>query len=303
MIIDTKEHVAGFVALIGRPSVGKSTLMNKLIGEKIAIMSDRPQTTRNKIMCILNTPQAQLIFLDTPGVHKPHHKLGEFMVKVAEDTMKSVDVVLFIVDATRPKGEEEEAILAQLKKLGVPSVLVLNKIDKLRDKGALLSITDYYAKTDCFKAIVPLSAREDTDFSNLIKELSSCLPASPNLFPEDMLTDQPEKVLAGELVREKLLRATREEVPHSIAVEVDTFKERENGAVYIHATIFVERDSQKGIVIGTKGSMLKKVGQEARKDIEDLLGSHVFLELKVKVRPDWRNQTKDLKEFGYSSPK
>ncbi len=303
MIIETMEHVAGFIALIGRPSVGKSTLMNKLVGEKIAIMSERPQTTRNKIMCILNTPQAQLIFLDTPGVHKPHHKLGEYMVKVAEDTMKSVDVVLMIVDATKPKGEEEEAILAQLKKLAVPAILVLNKIDKLRDKNTLLSVTDYYAKTDCFKAILPLSALTDTDFSSLITEMSRCLPASPNLFPEDMLTDQPEKVLAGELVREKLLKATREEVPHSIAVEVDTFKEREHGAVYIHATIFVERDSQKGIVIGTKGSMLKKVGQEARQDIEALLDTHVFLELKVKVRPDWRNHAKDLKEFGYSSPK
>lgn len=295
--------MAGFIALIGRPSVGKSTLMNKLIGEKIAIMSDRPQTTRNKIMCILNTPAAQLIFLDTPGVHKPHHKLGEYMVKVAEDTLKSVDVVMFIVDATKPKGEEEDIILAQIKKVNVPALLVLNKIDKLKDKGSLLGVTDYYAKTGCFKAIIPLSALTDTDFSGLVTELSQYLPESPDLFPEDMLTDQPEKVLAGELVREKLLKAMREEVPHSIAVEVDTFKERTNGDIYIHATIFVERDSQKGIVIGTKGSMLKKIGQEARKDIENLLDTHVFLELKVKVRPDWRNHAKDLKEFGYIVPK
>jgi GTP-binding protein Era len=274
--------------------------MNKLIGEKIAIMSDKAQTTRNKIMCVLTKPDFQIIFLDTPGIHKPHHKLGEFMMKVADDSVKSVDVVAFVIDATKPKGEEEEYILGQLKKVSVPVVLIINKIDKLHDKNALLNIIDYYTKAGKFSALVPVSAKEDAEFPELLEELSKNLPESPNLYPEDMLTDQPERVLAAEMIREKLLLFTREEIPHSVAVEVDSFKERDNGVVYIHATIFVERDSQKGIVIGAKGSMLKKIGQAARLDIEKLLSNPVYLELKVKVRPDWRNSDKSLKEFGYT---
>lgn len=274
--------------------------MNKLIGEKIAIMSDKAQTTRNKIMCVLTKPDFQIIFLDTPGIHKPHHKLGEFMMKVADDSVKSVDVVAFVIDATKPKGEEEEYILGQLKKVPVPVVLIINKIDKLHDKNALLNVIDYYTKAGKFSALVPVSAKEDAEFPELLEELSKNLPESPNLYPEDMLTDQPERVLAAEMIREKLLLFTREEIPHSVAVEVDSFKERDNGVVYIHATIFVERDSQKGIVIGAKGSMLKKIGQAARLDIEKLLSNPVYLELKVKVRPDWRNSDKSLKEFGYT---
>jgi GTP-binding protein Era len=274
--------------------------MNKLIGEKIAIMSDKAQTTRNKIMCVLTKPDFQIIFLDTPGIHKPHHKLGEFMMKVADDSVKSVDVVAFVIDATKPKGEEEEYILGQLKKVSVPVVLIINKIDKLHDKNALLNVIDYYTKAGKFSALVPVSAKEDAEFPELLEELSKNLPESPNLYPEDMLTDQPERVLAAEMIREKLLLYTREEIPHSVAVEVDSFKERDNGVVYIHATIFVERDSQKGIVIGAKGSMLKKIGQAARLDIEKLLSNPVYLELKVKVRPDWRNSDKSLKEFGYT---
>ena len=274
--------------------------MNKLIGEKIAIMSDKAQTTRNKIMCVLTKPDFQIIFLDTPGIHKPHHKLGEFMMKVADDSVKSVDVVAFVIDATKPKGEEEEYILGQLKKVPVPVVLIINKIDKLHDKNALLNVIDYYTKAGKFSALVPVSAKEDAEFPELLEELSKNLPESPNLYPEDMLTDQPERVLAAEMIREKLLLFTREEIPHSVAVEVDSFKERDNSVVYIHATIFVERDSQKGIVIGAKGSMLKKIGQAARLDIEKLLSNPVYLELKVKVRPDWRNSDKSLKEFGYT---
>ncbi len=295
--------MAGFAALVGKPSVGKSTLMNKLIGEKIAIMSSRPQTTRNKITCVLTTEQGQIIFVDTPGLHKPHHKLGEYMVKVVEDALQKVDLVLMVADASMPRSEEEDQLLAKLKQISLPVILILNKVDKVHDKNKLLEITDFYAHAGNFKAIVPISALGDHDFNELLDEIYKYLPESPNLYPADMLTDQSERVLASELIREKLFQATRQEIPHALAVEVETFKERDNGVIYIKANIFVERDSQKGIVIGAKGSLLKKVGQEARQDIEDLVGSRVYLELKVKVRPDWRNKPKDLKEFGYTIKK
>lgn len=273
--------------------------MNHLIGEKIAIMSDRAQTTRNKIMCILNTPAAQIIFLDTPGIHKPHHKLGEFMVHTAESTLKEVDVVLFVVDATEAKGAGDEFILQQLEKVQTPVILVVNKIDCLNDKPKLLGFIKSYTDTYKFKAVVPLSALTGEGCQAVVKEITACLPEGCNLFPEDMITDQPERDLAAELIREKVLRMTRDEVPHAIAVQVDEFKNRANGDVFIRATIFVERDSQKGIIIGAGGKMLKNIGRQAREDIENLLGSKVFLELWVKVRADWRNKDKALKDFGY----
>lgn len=279
--------------------MGKSTLMNHLIGEKIAIMSDRPQTTRNKIMCILNTKEAQIIFLDTPGIHKPHHKLGEFMVRTAESTLKEVDVVLFVVDATETKGAGDEFILQQLEKIHTPVILVVNKIDKLTDKNKLLTIIHSYTSVYNFKAVVPLSALTGEGCGEVVKEITSCLPSGCNLFPEDMITDQPERDLAGELIREKALRMTHDEVPHAIAVQVEEFKNRPNGDVFIRATIFVERDSQKGIIIGAGGKMLKNIGRQAREDIENLLGSKVYLELWVKVRADWRNKDKSLQDFGY----
>jgi GTP-binding protein Era len=279
--------------------VGKSTLMNHLIGEKIAIMSDRPQTTRNKIMCILNTKEAQIIFMDTPGIHKPHHKLGEFMVRTAESTLKEVDVVLFVVDATETKGAGDEFILQQLEKVHTPVILVVNKIDKLTDKNKLLTIIHSYTSVYNFKAVVPLSALTGEGCGEVVKEITACLPPGCNLFPEDMITDQPERDLAGELIREKALRMTHDEVPHAIAVQVEEFKNRPNGDVFIRATIFVERDSQKGIIIGAGGKMLKNIGRQAREDIENLLGSKVYLELWVKVRADWRNKDKSLQDFGY----
>ncbi len=298
--IESKKHYAGFAAIVGRPNVGKSTLTNHLIGEKIAIMSDRPQTTRNKIMCIMNTDNAQIMFLDTPGIHKPHHKLGEYMVRTAENTLKEVDVILFVVDASEKRGAGEEYITELLQKVKTPVILVVNKIDKLQDKEKLFRIIDDYSKTYDFAAVVPVSALEDEEFPGLVAEITRHLPEGPAYFPDDMITDQPERVIAAEMIREKILLLTRDEIPHSIAVEVEEFKERDNDDVYIRATIFVERDSQKGIVIGAKGSLLKKIGQQARADIEGLLGCKVFLDLWVKVKADWRNKDKALKQFGYN---
>lgn len=299
--IDTQaKHYAGFAAMVGRPNVGKSTLTNSLIGEKIAIMSDRPQTTRNKIMCILNTDNAQIMFLDTPGIHKPHHKLGEYMVRTAESTLQEVDVILFVVDAAEKRGPGEDYILELLRKVKTPVILVVNKIDKLQDKSRLFKIMDEYSRLYQFAAIVPVSALNDGEFPGLVSEITRLLPEGPAYFPDDVLTDQPERVIAAEMIREKVLRLTRDEIPHSVAVEVEEFKEREDESVYIRATIFVERDSQKGIVIGAKGSLLKKIGQQARTDIENLLYCKVFLDLWVKVKPDWRNQDKALKQFGYN---
>ena len=293
------KHYSGFAAIVGRPNVGKSTLTNGLIGEKIAIMSDRPQTTRNKIMCILNTDNAQIMFLDTPGIHKPHHKLGEYMVRTAESTLKEVDVILFVIDVSEKRGAGENYILELLQKVKTPVILVANKIDKLQDKSKLFNIINEYTALYNFSAVVPVSALEDKEFPGLVEEITKHLPEGPDYFPDDMITDQPERVIAAEMIREKVLLSTRDEVPHSIAVEVDEFKVRENEDVYIRATIFVERDSQKGIVIGAKGSLLKKIGQQARRDIEALLGCKVFLELWVKVKADWRNKDKALKQFGY----
>ena len=294
------KHYSGFAAIVGRPNVGKSTLTNGLIGEKIAIMSDRPQTTRNKIMCILNTENAQIMFLDTPGIHKPHHKLGEYMVRTAESTLKEVDVILFVIDVSEKRGAGENYILELLQKVKTPVILVANKIDKLQDKSKLFNIINEYTALYDFAAVVPISALEDKEFPGLVEEITKHLPEGPDYFPDDMITDQPERVIAAEMIREKVLLSTRDEVPHSIAVEVDEFKVRENEDVYIRATIFVERDSQKGIVIGAKGSLLKKIGQQARRDIEALLGCKVFLELWVKVKADWRNKDKALKQFGYN---
>lgn len=298
-MIIIEKHYAGFAAIVGRPNVGKSTLTNGLIGEKIAIMSDRPQTTRNKIMCILNTDNAQIMFLDTPGIHKPHHKLGEYMVRTAEGTLKEVDVILFVIDVSEKRGAGEDYILELLRRVKTPVILVANKIDKLQDKSKLFNIINEYSKLYNFAAVVPVSALEDKEFPGLVAEITKYLPEGPDYFPDDMITDQPERVIAAEMIREKVLHSTRDEVPHSIAVDVEEFKVRDNDDVYIRATIYVERDSQKGIVIGTKGSLLKKIGQQARHDIEALLGCNVFLDLWVKVKADWRNKDKALKQFGY----
>ena len=294
-----KTHYSGFVAVVGRPNVGKSTLVNSLIGEKIAIMSDRPQTTRNKIMCILNTDNAQIMFLDTPGIHKPQHKLGEYMVRSAESTLHEVDVILFVVDVNEKKGAGDEYKIEQLKKVKTPVILVANKVDKLAEKGQLFPIISSYTNIFDFTAVVPTSALVDKEFTPLLGEIVKHLPEGPQYFPEDMITDQPERVIAAEMIREKVLKLTRDEVPHSIAVEIEEMKTRTNEDLYIRAVIYVERESQKGIVIGAKGSLLKLIGRQAREDIENLLGNKVYLDLWVKVKPDWRNRENILRQFGY----
>lgn len=294
-----KEHYkSGFVAVIGRPNVGKSTLINSLIGQKIAIMSDKPQTTRNKILCVLTQEDAQILFIDTPGIHKPKHKLGEYMVNAAESTLKEVDVILFVVDASEDLGAGELYILERLKATNKPVFLVVNKVDKIAQQQVLPIISRYADKHD-FAAALPISAKESTNLDLLVTEIKKHLEEGPQYYPEDMITDQPERLVAAELIREKVLHLTREEIPHAIAVEIEEMVTRKNEDVYIRATIYVERDSQKGIVIGAKGALLKEIGLLARTDIENLLGSKVYLDLWVKVKKDWRNRDSVLRGLGY----
>ncbi len=297
-INDNKGFKSGFVAVVGRPNVGKSTLVNSLIGQKIAIMSDKPQTTRNKILCILNLPDAQLLFIDTPGIHKPRHKLGEYMVRTAENTLREVDAVLFVTDATEEPGPGEEYILERLAAVSTPVILVINKIDKLPRAQVLPIIERYAAKRD-FTAIVPVSALARTNLDGLTGEIKKHLVAGPKYYPDDMVTDQPERLLIAELIREKVLQLTREEIPHSIAVDIEEVATRDNGDLYVRAVIYVERDSQKGIVIGAGGAVLKEAGRLARIDVENLLGSKTYLDLWVKVKKDWRNRKGVLKSLGY----
>lgn len=292
------KHKSGFIAVIGRPNVGKSTLINTLIGEKIAIMSDKPQTTRNRILCILTQEDAQIVFLDTPGIHKPRHKLGEYMVKAAEGTLKEVDCIFFVVDATEKMGPGEYYILERLQATRKPVILVVNKLD-LIDREMALPIISHYTEKYNFAGVVPISAVDKMNLDSLLTEAKKYLPEGPQYYPDDMITDQPERLIVAELIREKALLLTHDEVPHAIAVDIDEMTTRPNDDVYIRATIYVERDSQKGIIIGAKGSMLKEIGARARADIESLLGSKVFLDLWVKVKKDWRDRDGILKNFGF----
>ena len=291
------EYKSGFVTVIGRPNVGKSTLINKIIGQKVAITSDKPQTTRSRIQCILTHDDAQIIFLDTPGIHKPKLKLGEFMLKAAEGTLKEVDAIFFVIDATEKFGGGEKYILERLNTTTKPVILVVNKVDLL-EREKLLPIIAEYSKRRDFAAIVPISAADGTNIDALIDEAKKFLPEGVQYYPADMITDQPERLIIAELIREKILHATQDEIPHSIAVDVEEFTERENGTIFIRATIYVERDSQKGILIGKSGAMLKNIGKLARPEIEMLLGAKVFLDLWVKVKRDWRNSIGALQSFG-----
>ncbi|MBR0288156.1 MAG: GTPase Era [Selenomonadaceae bacterium] len=291
------EYKSGFVAVIGRPNVGKSTLINKIIGQKVAITSDKPQTTRSRIQCILTLDDAQIIFLDTPGIHKPKFKLGEYMLKAAEGTLKEVDVIFFVIDATEKFGGGEKYILERLNATTKPVILVVNKVD-LIDREKILPIIAEYSTRRNFAAIVPISAADGTNVDELINEAKKFLPEGIQYYPADMITDQPERLIIAELIREKILHATQDEVPHSIAVDLEEFTPRDNGTIFIRATIYVERDSQKGILIGKSGAMLKKIGAEARPEIEMLLGTKIFLDLWVKVKRDWRNSIGALQSFG-----
>lgn len=296
--MENQEFHSGFVAIIGRPNVGKSTFLNRVIGEKIAIMSDKAQTTRNKIQGIYTRKDAQIVFIDTPGIHKPHSQLGDFMVQSALSTLNEVDAVLFMVNATQKRGKGDDFIIERLKKVHKPIYLVINKIDKIHpDK--LFDIIAEYKDTLDYKEVYPISALQGNNVPELIDNLVADLPKGPQYYPDDQITDHPERFIAGELIREKVLQLTREEVPHSVAVVVDRIKRETDEKVLVQATIIVERPSQKGIIIGKGGKMLKEIGIRARKDIELMLGDKVYLELWVKVQPNWKDRKSDLAAFGY----
>jgi GTPase len=298
--VENKEFKSGFIAIVGRPNVGKSTLLNHCIGQKIAIMSDKPQTTRNRIMGILTTDKMQAIFLDTPGIHKPHSKLGNYMVKVATNTLDEVDLVVFITDISEGYGGGDEYVIERLKKVRTKVILVLNKTDLVQKEQVLEAIA-FYKDLYPFEEIIPTSALHGENMDRFLQLIERHLPLGPMYYPGDQVTDHPERFIVAELIREKVLQLTREEVPHSVAVVVEQMQRREESdVVYIHAVIYTERDSQKAILIGKGGELLKKIGQRARQDIERLLGSKVYLELWIKVKKDWRNQEHLLRNFGFT---
>jgi GTPase len=278
--------------------VGKSTLLNQVVGQKVAIMSDKPQTTRNKIHGVYTTENSQIVFLDTPGIHKPQSKLGDYMMKVAESTFREVDAILFLVDVVDGIGGGDRYIIDQLQEVKTPVILVLNKIDQVHPE-TLLPVIEKYSKLYDFAEIIPISARNGNNVTTLLEQTMKYLSEGPQYYPADQITDHPEQFVCAELIREKILHLTREEIPHSIAVAIEDMKVEPNGVVHISAIIFVERDSQKGIIIGKKGDLLKEIGKRARHDIESLLGSKTFLELWVKVQKDWRNHERVLRELGF----
>jgi GTP-binding protein Era len=295
----TETFRSGFVSIIGRPNAGKSTLLNSILGEKIVITSDKPQTTRNRIKGIHNIPGAQIVFIDTPGIHRAKSMLNKYMVEEALASIREVDVILLLVEADAPAGRGEALILELLAEVATPVLLVINKID-LVPKEALLANIERYAQLYPFREIVPVSALSGDGVGRVVELVRRYLPEGPRYFPDDILTDLPERFIVAEIIREKVFRLTRDEVPYSVAVEVETFKERpDGGLISIAAVINVERDSQKGIVIGKKGDMLKKIGMQARREIEQLLDSKVFLELFVRVRKDWSENPRMMKELGY----
>ena len=292
-----KDYKSGFVTLIGRPNVGKSTLMNYLIGQKIAITSNKPQTTRNRIQTVLTTEKGQIVFVDTPGIHKAKNKLGEYMVNVAERTLNEVDVVLWLVEPTTYIGAGEQHIAKQLKRVNTPVILVINKIDSVKREEVFAAI-DAYKDIYDFAEIVPVSARSGSNADELINVVMKYLPYGPQFYDEDTVTDQPERQIVAELIREKALHALEEEIPHGIAVAIDQMKRR-GKIMHIDATIICERDSHKGIIIGKQGNMLKKIGSSARYEIEKMLDLQVNLKLWVKVKKDWRDSDYLMKNFGY----
>lgn len=292
------EYKSGFVTIIGRPNVGKSTFVNRVIGHKIAIMSDKAQTTRNKIQGVMTTNDAQIIFLDTPGIHKPKHKLGDYMMKVAKNTLSEIDAVMFMVNVNEDIGRGDEYIMEMLKTVKTPVFLVLNKID-LVHPDALMPKIEAYQKYMDFTEIIPISALECLNIDHFISVLKTYLPEGPQYYPDGQISDHPEQFVVSELIREKILETTTEEIPHSIGVNVERMIQESEDRVRVEATIYVERDSQKGIVIGKGGKKLKTIGQRARRDIEHLLGSKVYLDLWVKVQKDWRNKSSFIKQMGY----
>lgn len=293
------ERKSGFVALIGRPNVGKSTLINRLVGQKIAIMSDKPQTTRNRIRGILTREEGQVVFLDTPGIHRPHHRLGQYMVDIAESAMRDVDLIVLLVDVSQSANAADDEIVERVKQTQNPVLLVLNKIDAI-PKEKLLAMIDRYRVLASFIDIIPISARTGEQVEDLVKVIFDHLPTGPFYYPEGVVTDHPEQFIIAELIREKVLLLTREEVPHSIAVGIEQLEYRgDRETLYINAVIYTERDSQKGILIGKGGDMLKRVGMMARQDVEKIFGGPAFIELWVRVKKDWRNRENMLRNFGF----
>ncbi|RIL65942.1 GTPase Era [Staphylococcus epidermidis] len=292
------EHKSGFVSIIGRPNVGKSTFVNRVIGHKIAIMSDKAQTTRNKIQGVMTRDDAQIIFIDTPGIHKPKHKLGDYMMRVAKNTLSEIDAIMFMVNVNEDIGRGDEYIMEMLKNVKTPIFLVLNKIDLVHPDTLMPKIEQYQSYMD-FTDIIPISALEGLNVDHFIDVLKSFLPEGPKYYPDNQISDHPEQFVVSEIIREKILHLTSEEIPHAIGVNVDRMIKEYEDRVRIEATIYVERDSQKGIVIGKGGKKLKEVGKRARRDIEMLLGSKVYLELWVKVQRDWRNKVNFIRQIGY----
>ena len=286
------------VSVVGRPNVGKSTLTNKLVGQKVAIVSSKPQTTRTRITGILNRDGTQYVFLDTPGLHRPRSRLGDYMCKVVTDTVSEVDAAVLVVEPNANIGPAEESLIAQLKQHRMPAILAINKIDTLK-KEELLAVIAVYAQAHDFEAVVPISARTGEGLDELLTEIGRYAIEGPQLFPEDMVSDQPERQLAAEIVREKMLRLLDREVPHGVAVGVERWNEREDGLIEINAVIYCEKASHKGIIIGKQGAMLKEIGRQARVDIERMLDAKVFLELWVKVKEGWRNNQYQMRNFGY----
>ncbi|HIF5207770.1 TPA: GTPase Era [Clostridioides difficile] len=292
---------SGFVSIVGRPNVGKSTLMNNVVGEKIAIMSDKPQTTRNTIQVVYTDEEMQIVFLDTPGIHKPKNKLGEFMVKAATEAFKNVDLILFVVDDSKKIGPGDRKIIEDLRSVKTPIILVVNKIDQLDQKDELFDIIKMYDREGIFKEIVPISALKGKNTDTLIKVIQNYLEEGPKYFPDYMITDQPERVLIAELIREKVLHYLNDEIPHGVAVEIEKMKARNDKEIVdVSAVIYCERDSHKGIIIGKNGRKLKGIGKSARQDIELLLGSQINLQLWVKVKENWRNLQNYINNFGYN---
>ena len=294
----SKQFKSGFVAIVGRPNVGKSTFMNYVLGQKIAIMSDKAQTTRNKIQGVYTNQNCQIVFLDTPGIHKPKHELGNFMVESAYSALKEVDAVLFMVNAAEKRGPGDDFIIEKLKKIKTPVFLVLNKID-LISPDELLDRVESYQETIPFAGIISISVLQGNNVQELMITLTNHLPEGPQYYPSDQITDHPEYFVVSELIREKILHLTKEEIPHSVAVTVDKMQKDEFDKVHVYANIIVERPTQKGIIIGKGGKLLKEIGVRARKDIEQLLGNKVYLELWVKVEKDWRKKKSHLQDFGY----
>lgn len=299
MIENKKEFKSGFVSIVGMANVGKSTLLNKIAGQKIAITSDKPQTTRNKILAIYTNDEEQIIFTDTPGIHKPHNKLGEVMVKTANDSMNETDVIVFVADASKGIQEMEKEIAKGISKLGIPCILALNKIDTLRKDLLLPIIADYSSICD-FEAIIPICAKTGESLEILMNNIRQYIKEGPQYYYEDMVTDQPEKQIAAEIIREKLLWLLDKEVPHGIVIEIEKMQEKQN-LTAISASVFCEKMSHKGIIIGKNGEMLKKIGTMARIDIEKMLDKKVYLQLWVKVKTDWRNNNSLIKNFGFDS--